>query len=109
MATKRTALVSLVGMLLCGAAFAEDCVPREFVQYQAEAKSGSGRISLAFSYCRMQKRRDELVPGSSIGLRCDAELTKIKDSLTAVRARPSIEFARAGCTGDYPSPDVTKR
>lgn len=91
------------------AALANDCAERDFAQALEQARSGAGRISLAFDYCAMRARADGQVPGTPLAVRCESQMRKITDALAKVGAQPTIRFATGGCHGDYPQPDTTKK
>jgi hypothetical protein len=101
-------ILLITALCLSQSARSEDCAPREFAQYRQDAKAGPGRISLAFGYCRMRQQRDAELNGTALARRCESEMTKTLDALSAVKAAPAVEFARSGCAGDYPARDTIR-
>lgn len=81
---------------------AQTCTPKEFSQYQLEAKRPGGRITLAFAYCAAERTRDLYRLGSPRALQCDSEMQKAADAMKAAKEHSAYRFALAGCKGDMP-------
>lgn len=98
--------IALAGLALAPAAEAQlnSCTVREFAQYQADAKSGTGRISLAFKACHDERVGKQYRSGSRIYDQCDSEATKASDALTAAKQYKWLAYIRAGCEGGAPAP-----
>lgn len=98
--------IALAGLALAPAAEAQlnSCTVREFAQYQADAKSASGRITLAFKACHDERIGAQYRSGSRIYDQCDAEATKARDALTAAKQYKWLDFIRAECQGGAPPP-----
>lgn len=80
---------------------AQSCVPREYAQHLQDAKTGSGRINEAFTFCRSKTTAGMV--GASKAEVCEAEAQKAFDAMQAAKDNAAVSFALAGCKGDMPA------
>jgi hypothetical protein len=86
-------------VLFAGTAQAQlTCPPGEYAMYKDKAKSGSGRIQLAFEYCRLSGRGERLMGPAAD--QCHAEARKILEALGQSDPK-GAQFAVGGCNGKY--------
>lgn len=98
-------IVFLAAAALSSFAQAQSCVPREYAQHLQDAKTGSGRISEAFTFCRSKTTAGMVGPTKAEV--CEAEAQKAFDAMQAAKDNAAVSFALGGCKGDMP--DKKKR
>jgi hypothetical protein len=89
-------------LLLCNAAQATVfCTPLEYAAYKDQAKTRTGRWSLAIDACSA-KRYAELPTATPSSARdCNQQRATIMAVLANAKDAKSLAFVRDGCEGDY--------
>lgn len=78
------------------------CTPLEYAAYKDQAKTSSGRWSLAIDACTAKRRADLPTATPASAKDCDKQRATIMAVLENARDANALQWVSGGCEGEYP-------